>query len=120
VFPYSGLGNLFALTFAESGSNAIVILDLDDEVAKQAARDLVQQMVEHGEAAPDEIDALGLGVDVSDEAAVERVFNEIVAKFGRIDVLVTAAGIIHNYEADRYPSDKMRQLFGTVSLTPPA
>jgi D-arabinitol 2-dehydrogenase len=114
----SGLGNLFARTFAESGSNSIVILDLQEELAQQAARDLVQQMVEHGEAKPDEVEALGIGVNVSDEAAVERAFKAIVDKFGRIDVLVTAAGIVHNYEATRYPTEKMRQLFGMFSWPP--
>lgn len=89
-----GLGNLFARTFAESGSNAVVILDLDQAQAEQAAADLTSWFEEHGQAKKGEISALGLGCDVSKEEDVQRCFKTIVDKYGRVDVLVTAAGIV--------------------------
>jgi NAD(P)-dependent dehydrogenase (short-subunit alcohol dehydrogenase family) len=53
---------------------------------------LAERAVEHGEAAPGEIEAVGYGCDVSNEARVKEVFASIKERFGRIDCLVTAAG----------------------------
>ncbi|KDE06449.1 gluconate 5-dehydrogenase [Microbotryum lychnidis-dioicae p1A1 Lamole] len=105
-----GLGNLFARTFAESGSNAIVILDLDQGLAETAAKDLVDWFEEHGQAEKGEISAIGLGCDVADEKNVQDCFAKVVEKYGRIDVLVTAAGIVENFPAQDYPTEKFRKL----------
>lgn len=88
------LGNLIARTFAESGSNAVVILDLDQKMAEQAADDLVKWFVEHGQAKEGEISAIGLGCDVANEESVQNCFKTVVDKYGRVDVLVNAAGIV--------------------------
>ncbi|GJN92938.1 hypothetical protein Rhopal_005982-T1 [Rhodotorula paludigena] len=109
---HNKLGNLFARTFAESGSNAIAILDLDPEMAKTAATELVDWFEEHGEAQPGEIEAIGLGCNVANEDEVKNCFKQIVDKFGRVDVLVTAAGIVENFAATDYPADKFRKLMG--------
>jgi len=106
-----GLGNLFARTFVESGSNSIVIVDLIEEQAQKAAEELTAWFVEHGEAQPDEIQAVGFGCDVSNEDSVKHTMQRIVDKFGRIDALVCSAGIVHNYSALEYPTDKMRMVF---------
>jgi hypothetical protein len=88
-----GLGNLMARTFAESGCDSVVIMDLDGELAKTAAKDLEDWFVQHGEAEEGEITAVGMGVNVADEDSVKAAFDAVVEKFGRVDVLVTAAGI---------------------------
>lgn len=105
-----GLGNLFARTFAESGSNSIVILDVNEEQAVSAAADLVTWFEEHGQCQKGEIKAIGMGCDVSDEKQVQACFAEVKSLFGRVDVLVTAAGIVENFSAQDYPSDKFRKL----------
>jgi D-arabinitol 2-dehydrogenase len=97
----SQLGNLMARTFAESGSNSIVILDLDEMQAQHAAEDLVKWFEEHGGAKKGEISAIGLGCDVGNEDAVKEVFGKIVDKYGRVDVLVTAAGIVGESSVNR-------------------
>ncbi|WRT65889.1 uncharacterized protein IL334_002840 [Kwoniella shivajii] len=105
-----GLGNMMARTFVESGANAIVLVDLKKEDAEKAAQDLVKWFVENGEAEEGEIEALGLGCDVSDEASVQAVFNTVKEKFGRLDACVTAAGIVENFVAHEYPTQKIRKL----------
>ncbi|KAK4050326.1 hypothetical protein OIO90_005119 [Microbotryomycetes sp. JL221] len=105
-----GLGNLMARTFAESGSNAVVIMDLDGELAKKAASDLVEWAEEHVGAKKGEVSAVGMGCDVGNEDQVKECFNEIVKKYGRVDVLVTAAGIVENFPATEYPAEKFRKL----------
>lgn len=88
---------MFARTFVESGSNSIVILDLDKTQAEVAAKDLVSWFEEHGGAKKGEVRALGLGCDVANEDDVKKCFAQVVKKYGRVDVLVTAAGIVGEY-----------------------
>jgi len=105
-----GLGNMMARTFVESGASAIVLVDLNKADAEAAAKDLTDWFVEHGEAVPGEIQAMGLGCDVASEESVKATFGAIKEKFGRIDTLVTAAGIVENYVAHDYPTEKIRKL----------
>lgn len=105
-----GLGNLFARTFVESGANQIVILDVDQKQAEVAATELVAWFEENGQAAKGEVSAIGLGCDVSSEEQVKATFGKVVEKYGRVDVLVTAAGIVENFPALEYPADKFRKL----------
>lgn len=93
----SGIG--FAIServVAEGGSAAI--WDVDTGAGAKAAAKL------GGEA-------LGVGVDVSQEDSVTAAVAETVKKFGRIDVLVTSAAITGpNATTWDYPSDKWRQV----------
>jgi NAD(P)-dependent dehydrogenase (short-subunit alcohol dehydrogenase family) len=74
-----GIGRATARLFAEHGGR-VVILDLDAGQAEAAAREI----------GPDH---LGLACNVVDRAACQRAADEVVARFGRIDVLVNNAGI---------------------------
>lgn len=105
-----GLGNLFARTFVESGANQIVILDVDQKQAEVAAAELVEWFEENGQTKKGEVTAVGLGCDVSNEEQVKSVFGQVVDRYGRVDVLVTAAGIVENFPATDYPADKFRKL----------
>ncbi|GFZ43267.1 D-arabinitol 2-dehydrogenase [ribulose-forming] [Saitozyma sp. JCM 24511] len=105
-----GLGNMMARTFVESGASAIVLIDLKQEDSDLAAKELVDWFVENGDAEIGEIEALGIGMDVSDEASVKAGFAKIKEKFGRIDSCVTAAGIVENFVAHEYPTEKVKKL----------
>ena len=74
-----GIGRATARLFAEHGGR-VVILDLDAGQAEAAAREI----------GPGH---LGLACNVVDRAACQRAADEVVARFGRIDVLVNNAGI---------------------------
>lgn len=78
----SGIGKEIARTFAREGAR-IVIADLDTAAAKAAAA----EMHESGQR------ALGIGMDVSNEPQVESGINAAIAAFGRIDILISNAGI---------------------------
>ena len=106
-----GLGNMFARTFVESGCSKIVILDLNKADAERAASELEEWFEQHGDVQKGDVTALGLGVNVADESAVQAGFAEIKRQFGRVDVLVTAAGIVENYPAEDYPSDRIKLLY---------
>ena len=74
-----GIGRATARVFAEHGGR-IVILDLDQSQAKDAATDLGQGH-------------LGLACNVTDKQACLNAAERIIGEFGRIDVLVNNAGI---------------------------
>jgi 3-hydroxybutyrate dehydrogenase len=77
----SGIGLDIARTFAWNGSR-IVVADLNEKKARAAAREL---------GGPER--AIGLGMDVADEAAVEAGVAQAIAHFGGLDILVSNAGI---------------------------
>lgn len=74
-----GLGKATARLFAEHGAK-VVVLDLDGGLAEVAAADLGSGH-------------LGLACNVTDKAACDAAVTAILARFGRIDVLVNNAGI---------------------------
>jgi NAD(P)-dependent dehydrogenase (short-subunit alcohol dehydrogenase family) len=76
-----GIGLATAQALAEAGAQ-VVLLDRDGAEAETAARGLVG-----GRGA----DAHAL--DVADAAAVERVFDRVAERLGRIDILVNNAGV---------------------------
>lgn len=56
------------------------------------------------------------GCDVTQEDRVKETLNQIVVDFGgRVDVLVTAAGIVENFDVESYPLDRWKRLMD-VSL----
>ena len=83
-----GIGEATAREFAAEGAK-VAVLDVNVERAEQA----VQEILEDGEVAASGGVAKAWACDVTDEAGVQRVFDEIVAEFGGVDVLVNNAGL---------------------------
>jgi 3-hydroxybutyrate dehydrogenase len=78
----SGIGKEIALRFAAEGGLP-VIADLNFDHADATAREIKAKGS----------DAFAVGMNVADEAAVEKGVADTMAKYGRIDVLVSNAGI---------------------------
>ena len=78
----SGIGTQIARTFAAAGAR-VAIADLDDAGAKLVAAELNR----------DGLQAIPLAVDVTSEPQVNRAMAAVVEMFGRIDILVSNAGI---------------------------
>ena len=78
----SGIGKQIALTLAQAGA-AVAIADLQQDAAQRVAVEI--------EAAGGK--ALAVAMDVTDEQAVDRGIDEVVAAFGSLDILVSNAGI---------------------------
>jgi 3-hydroxybutyrate dehydrogenase len=78
----SGIGKTIALRFAHEGAR-VAIADLNLEAANATADEI--------RAAGGT--AMGVAMDVCDEAAVNDGVAAVVAKFGGVDVLVSNAGI---------------------------
>jgi sorbitol-6-phosphate 2-dehydrogenase len=96
-----GLGEALCFRLAEEGCH-VVAADLNEQTARQTALDIQ----ERGSASPGR--SLGLKVDVTDEAQVAGMIDRVVSEFGRLDVLVSNAGILIAEAVDEFPSDKWR------------
>ena len=78
----SGMGAAVCRRLAERGDR-VGVLDVDGDAAATVAKDL--------EA--DGLAAVGVEADVSDRAAVEAALDGVRAAFGRVEIMVTSAGI---------------------------
>jgi 3-oxoacyl-[acyl-carrier protein] reductase len=79
----SGFGLAIARRFAQAGAS-VVIASRRKALCRQRANEIQAQ----GGT------ALGMGLDVTDETNVRQMVQEVVARLGRIDLLVNNAGII--------------------------
>ncbi len=78
-----GIGEAICRRFAEAGAD-VVVADLDGALAADVAAAVA---AEHGHR------AIGVGLDVADERAVEETADRAVAELGGIDIWVNNAGI---------------------------
>jgi len=79
----AGIGRVYCERLARVGA-AVVAADIDERAAHAAA----------AACAADGGRALGLGCDVADEASVQSMVAQTVARFGRIDGLVNNAALM--------------------------
>ena len=79
----SGMGRATAHLFADEGAKVAVA----DLVAEQV-RAVVEEITDAGGV------ARGWVMDVTDQAAVDRVVGEVVEEFGSLDILVNNAGMV--------------------------
>lgn len=90
-----GIGKAIAQRLAHDGFT-VVVADADESAAITAAM---------------ELSGLGIGVDVSDCAAVQRMAAIVLDRFGSIDVLVNNAGVTGKAApVHEYPDDEWRRV----------
>jgi 3-hydroxybutyrate dehydrogenase len=95
----SGIGNEIAQCFAKEGAK-VVIADLKKEAADAAARDITAA---NGVA-------MGVAMDVSDEAAVNKGVDAAKAAYGKIDILVSNAGIQIVHPVEEFPFSEWKKM----------
>jgi NAD(P)-dependent dehydrogenase (short-subunit alcohol dehydrogenase family) len=78
-----GIGLAVARRFVAEGAD-VAIADVSHEQAEDEARDLSETGAR----------VLALGVDVTDEGALEEAANTVMDRFGRIDCVIANAGIL--------------------------
>jgi NAD(P)-dependent dehydrogenase (short-subunit alcohol dehydrogenase family) len=92
----SGLGAAIAVGFGEVGAR-VVVTDINDDGAAQTVK------VIDGRGG----EAMAIHLDVTDSAAVEAAANDVVERFGAVDVLVNSAGSAFRCPAEDFPEDKL-------------
>jgi len=95
----SGIGRQIALGFGEVGASLALAGSTAAKVDKAIAA-----------AADVGAEAEGYTLDVREAGALERLTAEVVARFGRIDVLLNSQGITRLHPADAFPDDDYRDI----------
>jgi 3-hydroxybutyrate dehydrogenase len=94
----SGIGKEIAREYVAEGAK-VVIADLDLKGAEAAAAELGGK----GKA-------IGVAMDVTSEEQVEAGMAKAIAAFGRIDILVSNAGIQIVFPVEEFPFDKWKKM----------
>lgn len=98
----SGIGEACAIVFAQKGAKLVL-------AARRAER--LEKLVAKLEAMGAE--ALAVATDVTDEAAVQKLFDSAVERFGTVDVLINNAGIADSTPVDEMSLDLWQQVIQT-------
>src|SRR5947208_12555000 len=102
-----GLGRAYALRFVAEGAK-VAIAEINDANAEQVAKE-----VEAGGG-----EAIALHVDVSDEASTQKMADDVVSKWGRIDILLNNAGIFFDLEQQNNTLDYLRKVLDVNMIGP--
>ena len=94
----SGIGHAIAKRYVEAGGR-VGIADLNADGATRAAKEL-------GDANT----AIGIGMDVSKEDQVNAGVEQIVKTFGRVDILVSNAGVQIVFPIEEFPFADWKKL----------
>ncbi len=94
----AGIGKATALRFAEEGAK-VVICDVNEEVGQATVKELGEGTAFYK-------------VNVADRQDVQKWIDEVVAKYGRIDVIVNNAGILRDGQLIKF---KNGELVGQMS-----
>lgn len=95
----SGIGKTIAETLAKEGAT-IAIADLNQAGADEAAKS-IQAMGGN---------AIGISMDVSDEAQVDAGIGKVISTLGGVDILVSNAGIQHIDPVDSLPFAEWKKM----------
>ena len=87
----SGIGHAIAKRYLEADGR-VVIADLNADAANAAAKELASEK-----------SAIGVGMDVSKEDQVNSGVEHTVKTFGRVDILVSNAGIQIVHPIEEFP-----------------
>ena len=103
----SGLGRSIAVGLARAGA-LVALTDIDEKAVQETAGIISRERSGR--------QAIALRCDVTDEDSVRSVFDELIAHWGGLDILVNAAGIAPPYALVDMPVDRWR-LALDVNLT---
>ncbi len=98
----SGIGKAIARRFAEEGAK-IVVADLSSQAAEAAAAEFTASG----------FTAMAVAMEVSDEAAVNAGIAAAIKAFGRIDILVSNAGIQIVHPIEEFPFAEWQKVLAT-------
>ena len=98
----SGIGRAIAMGFAQAGAKVVAGSSSADKVAA-IGKELGG-------------DHLGVQIDVSDERSVQQAIEQTISRFGRLDAVVNAAGVIKRQPSLEMPVAEFERIV-RVNLT---
>jgi sorbitol-6-phosphate 2-dehydrogenase len=96
-----GLGEAIAKRLADEGAS-VMVADMNYPKARQVADEIIKNSGENK--------ALAFQVDVTKSDDTRKMVEETVKKFGRLDILVSNAGILKAFEISEFPEDVWRKV----------
>jgi sorbitol-6-phosphate 2-dehydrogenase len=90
-----GLGQAICLRLAQEGCH-LAVADLNEAAAIETAASISDRQ------------AIAIKTDVTDESQVAAMVDRTVGEFGRLDLLVSNAGILISGEISEFPAEKWR------------
>lgn len=96
-----GIGEALALGLAVQGATVVVSSRNQEAIAKAAEKIT-------GESGRK---AYAIAADVTDEASIQALVDQVVKQFGRIDILVNAMGMNIKRDAFEYPMEDWDKIF---------
>lgn len=98
----SGIGRAVAIGFAKEGCSVAVV-----DINKVQADAVVEQIVKDGG------NAIGIYADVSGRAETDRMVKETLDEYGKIDILVTSAGVLEEISIQDMTVEKWDKMIDT-------
>jgi 2-dehydro-3-deoxy-L-rhamnonate dehydrogenase (NAD+) len=97
-----GLGFGIAERIADEGGS-VVLLDINGALAVDAAKRLTSRGY----------DAFAIQTDISNEEDVRRAFNDVMDRYGKLDILINSAGIVGptNTPITAYPVEEFDRIY---------
>lgn len=107
----SGIGEALAYACVNEGAQVVISARREEELKRVAANSKADQK-----------NIFILPLDLENTSAIEEKVDEIIQKFGRIDVLINNSGMGHRTKGVTTPTEIDRRVmevnfFGTVNLT---
>jgi NAD(P)-dependent dehydrogenase (short-subunit alcohol dehydrogenase family) len=96
-----GIGEALALGLAVHGATVVVSSRNQEAIDKTAAKISKESGRE----------AIAISSDVTDEASTQKLFDAVVEKYGRVDILVNAMGMNIKRDAFEYPMEDWDKIF---------
>lgn len=98
-----GLGKEIAKAFASSGANCSII-GRDEKIGEETKEEIIKETGKK---------IIYIKGDVRKYKDIENFVSKTIEEFGKIDILVTAAGINYREKAEDFPEEKFREVFET-------
>jgi len=103
---YRGLGKSMAIGLAQAGATT-VLCARNAEACQSAAKEIESLTGQQ---------SIGIGCDVTKEDEVKKVTDEVMKRFGRVDVLINSAGVNIRKPIEEFSVEEYEQIIG-VNLT---
>ena len=98
-----GLGLSMAEGLAQAGATCVLV-SRNAETCAQAAAQLKADTGREAE---------GIACDITDEAQVAKLFEGVMARHGRLDVLINSAGVNIRHPIEEFPLEEVRTVMDT-------
>jgi len=95
-----GLGEAICHKLAENGIN-VTVADINYDNAKNVFNNLIDKH---------HIKSIAIKIDVTKSSDVENMVKKTLENFGKIDILVSNAGILYSYEVTEFPEEQFRKI----------